>query len=87
MISVKNKAAAALHLLTAGHALLSSGITSLDAIRKEATDAGISADEIAMIEQDLAAYATRVAKAELAKRVLHERISRYLGDDNLKIGT
>lgn len=87
MISVKNKAASFLHTLTAGQAFLNAGITGLDSIKEEAAKAGLPADALDLIEKDLAAYSTRVEAAMKAKLVLHERISRYLGDDQLKVGT
>lgn len=84
---LKNQTASALHLMTAGLAMLKGGITSIDALRLEATELGAGKDVLDRVDADLVALAKRVDAAEKAKLALHERITRELDGTVLKIGT
>ena len=84
---LKNKAAAMLHTMTAGLALLKAGITTADALISEAREAGAPQATIDDIEKSLDMLSSRADAAEKAKIAFHERVSRELDGTVLKIGT
>jgi hypothetical protein len=84
---LKNKAASALHMMTAGLAMLNAGITAADALIDEARETGAPAETMDPIDKSLEMLSVKAKSAQDAKTAFHERVTRELDGTVLKIGT